>query len=540
MALTPRAGGAHSRRVSPPERTSERTRTEATLDPARPLGSVSPALPPGRLLAVYEVGRQLLEQRRPDEVLEAMRQAIVQHLQPDRACALARAGDAWRPLFAYEFDGARPLDEWPLSWTVVRQAFDGDRAVLASDVSQDPQLADAGSIQRFRIRSVLCVPLGRPPRGVVYLDNRSERPFSAADLEFVTAMALYASLVLQRTEEHARDAEALRRSADRVDALQAELLAHHIVGAAPALLAAYDALRRFARSGARVLLQGETGTGKELFARAYAAHSPRTSGPYVPVTIPALAAGVVESELFGHVRGAFTEASRDKKGRLEIADGGVLFLDEVGDIDPPVQTKLLRFLDSGELYRVGDTAARRVDALVVSATNRDLEKEVAAGRFRADLLARLGHVVRLPPLRARLTDVPLLVDHFLRRHEPRGSRRFSPEAMGLLQRHTWPFNVRELQQVVERTACLVDDALFLPAHLPEYLAHAASRPASDAQGPPAPLREVVEEAERRAILGALEFTGGNRRRAIELLKVSPETFYRRLEEFGLHKKGAIE
>src|SRR6185436_9491751 len=162
-----------------------------------------------------------------------------------------------------------------------------------------------------------------------------------------------------------------------VDLLQGDLLRHRIVGSSRPLLEAYDALRRFARSGARVLLRGETGTGKELFARAYAANSPRARGTYVPVTIPALAPTLIESELFGHLRGAFTEASRDKKGRLEMAEGGVLFLDEIGDVDLALQAKLLRFLDSGELYRVGDTAPRRVDAFVVAATNRPLEKLAA-------------------------------------------------------------------------------------------------------------------------------------------------------------------
>jgi DNA-binding NtrC family response regulator len=324
--------------------------------------------------------------------------------------------------------------------------------------------------------------------------------------------------------------------------IQGELLRHEIVGAAPSLLRAYDALRRLARSGARVLLRGETGTGKELFARAYAANSPRPGRPYVPVPIPALAPTVVESELFGHVRGSFTEAVRDKKGRLELADRGVLFLDEVGDIEPHLQTKLLRFLDSGELYRVGDTAARRIDALVVSATNRPLEKDVETGRFRADLLARLGHVIEIPPLRERSEDVPRLVEHFLARYD-RGPRRksFAPDAVAVLQAHHWPFNVRELQQVVERAVCLVDGDVIGPDDLPEYLRSAPPAPAAaPAAGPPAPLRRIVEEAEKAHILRALEFTGGNRRRAIELLQLSPETFYRRLEEYGLHKKGAPE
>jgi transcriptional regulator with GAF, ATPase, and Fis domain len=155
------------------------------------------------------------------------------------------------------------------------------------------------------------VPLGRPPRGILYLDNRSERPFAAADLEFVAAVSLYASLALDRAEEHARATEALRVSDDRLALLQGELLRHEIVGGSRKLVEAYDALRRFARNGARVLLRGETGTGKELFARAYAATCPRAGGPYVPVPIPALAPSLVESELFGHVRGAFTEAARD-------------------------------------------------------------------------------------------------------------------------------------------------------------------------------------------------------------------------------------
>jgi two-component system response regulator HydG len=222
-----------------------------------------------------------------------------------------------------------------------------------------------------------------------------------------------------------------------------------------------------------------------------------------------------------------------------MADKGVLFLDEVGDVEPALQVKLLRFLDSGELFRVGENEPRRVDALVVSATNRPLEKDVEAGRLRADLLARLGHAIEIPPLRDRPEDVPLLVEHFLRRHaRPGGVRIFSPGAMDVLRRHRWPFNVRELQQVVERTVCLVDRETIEADDLPEYLLReTSSAPVSAASdGPPAPLREVVEEAERKHIERALRFTRGNRRKAIELLKVSPETFYRRLEEFGIKKK----
>lgn len=524
--------------MSPGGDRESRSHTEAVRDPQKAL-SPETDLGSGRYVAIYEIGRQLLEQKEPETVLQTIHEALLSQLRPDRAGLLVREGEGFRPLFTHGLDLSGPPTEWPLSWTVLRQVADSGVAVLASDARQDMQLSGAESIQRFRIRSVLCVPIGRPARGVLYLDNKSARPFTTADLEFLTAVSLHASLVLERTYELAHAAEALRSAGDRLEALNAELLRHDIVGNAPGLVQAYDAVRRFARSGARVLLRGETGTGKELFARAYAAHTPRAGGAYVPVTIPALAPTLVESELFGHVRGAFTEAAKDKKGRLEVADGGVLFLDEVGDIDPGIQTKLLRFLDSGELYRVGDTQARRIDTLVVSATNRPLERDVEQSRFRADLLARLGHVVAIPPLRERKGDVAQLVAHFLARYD-RGPRRktFAPEAMERLERHHWPFNVRELQQVVERAVCLVDGEIIGLDDLPEYLRVPPAAASPTETGPPGPLRLLVEEVERRHILRALEYTGGNRRKAMELIQMSPEAFYRRLQEFGIPKKGA--
>jgi len=519
------------------ERTGTGAHTEATRDPGQPLGTA--ALGKERLLALYRISRELLSERSPVAVVERILSAAVEALAPERACLLALAPDGTpRPLACHGLDLSPAPERWPISLSVVRHVIETGLAVLASDIRGDASFKGAASIHRFRIRSVLAVPLGPPPvRGVLYLDTQaSERAFSAEDLDFATALAVHAALVLDRAEEHARTTEALARSDERLELLQSELLRHEIVGRSPPLLQAYDTLRRFARRGARVLLRGETGTGKELFARAYAAESGRSARGWVPVPIPALAPTLVESELFGHVRGAFTEATRDKKGRLEMADQGVLFLDEIGDVEPALQTKLLRFLDSGELFRVGDTAARRVDALVVSATNRPLEKDVEAGRFRADLLARLGHTIVIPPLRERPADVPLLVEHVLSRVDRGPIRhRFVPETLELLQRHHWPFNVRELQQVVERAVCLVDGEEVRPEHLPDHLRGEAAFSPS-AGGPPRPLREVVEEAERAHVLRTLEHTKGHKRRAIELLGISPETFYRRLEAWGLHHR----
>jgi Nif-specific regulatory protein len=509
---------------------------EATLDPASPLSAESLG---GRFQAIYEIGRRMLDERQPAKVVEAIQSALVEHLRPDHACTLAAQADgSWRPLSVHGLDLAGPEERWPLSQTVLRRVRDEGVALLATDAQRDAALDAAGSVHRLRIRSVLCVPLGAPVRGLIYLDRRAgAHGFTRADLEFLTAVARYASAVLARASEWADASSAVRLREERIELLQEELLRHEIVGRSPALLAAYDTVRRLAKSGARVLLRGETGTGKELFARAYAAHTDRRGGPYVPVPIPALASGVLESELFGHVRGSFTEASRDKKGRLELAHGGVLFLDEVGDVEPTLQPKLLRFLDSGEIYRVGDTDERRVDALIVSATNRPLERDLTDGRLRADLLARLGHQGAIPPLRQRRDDVPLLVEHFLRRCDRSGRpRRFAPEALAVLQKHDWPFNVRELQMVVERTACLVDRDLLEADDLPGYLRGEGAlaqdaEPAPDAA--PGPLREVLDEVERRHIGRALAFTKGNKRQAIELLRISADTFYKRLREFGL-------
>jgi transcriptional regulator with GAF, ATPase, and Fis domain len=511
-----------------------------TLDPSEALSTEAPA---SRLKALYDVGRLLLEQTDPARVLESIHATVVAHLGPEHACVLRVAADgSLQPLATTCLDLDGPMEGWPVSQTVLRKVRDSGLAVLATDVGQDPDLDGAGSIHRLRVRSVLCVPLGRAPvRGLVYLDSREEhgRTFDQDDLEFLTALSVHASLILDRAYAHHRATEDLNRSRERLELLEEELLRHEIVGRSPKLLAAYDALRRFAAAGARVLLRGETGTGKELFARAYASASPRRGRAYVPVPIPALAPTVVESELFGHVRGAFTEAGRDKKGRLELAHGGVLFLDEVGDVDLPLQPKLLRFLDSGELYRVGDTQPRHVDALVVSATNRPVEKLVGEGRFRDDLLARLGHTIQIPPLRERPDDVPRLVEHFLGRHERDGRRHsFAADAMDALQSYRWEFNVRQLQQVVEHVVCLVDRDVVRADDLPPFLR--TSRGAGPAAGGDPdrvrPLREVVQEVEKAHIIRILDHTKGNRRQAIELLGVSPETFYKRLEEFGLHKK----
>ncbi len=516
---------------------------QATLDPAAPLPDEAATSASGRMRALYEIGKLLLEQRDVGQVLRTFQRAIIEHLAPDHACVLAVSPHgAYRPLAVHALDLDRPEDDWSISRTALERSRESGLALLATDVLRDPKFEKSVSVQKFGIRSVICVPLGKSPvRALIYVDRRDHQPFDRRDLQFLTAAAGYASLLLDRIEEHDRASADLRTQVDALELLQGELLRHRIVGHAPALLQAYEDVRRFAAAGARVFLRGETGTGKELFARAYAANSKRSGKPYIPVSIPALAPNLVESELFGHVKGAFTEASQDKKGYFEVADGGVLFLDEIGDIDPAVQVKLLRFLDSGEIYRVGDTSPKHIDVQVVSATNRPLEKLMEQGRFRTDLLARLGHCIVIPPLRERCDDIPVLVEHFAERFGRSGSpKRFAPGTVDVLKSYGWEFNVRQLQQVVECVSCLVDHAEVLPDDLPDFLRSAPgpwrSAGAGSGSGRPASLRHVVEDAERKHILQMLEFTKGNRRKAIKLLDVSSETFYKRLEDMGLHKK----
>ena len=529
--------------AQPWEATVDELSNESTLDPDAALSEEAASASSVRVRALYEIGKLLLEQKRADHVIQAIHRSLVDRLAPDRACVLSVQPDgSYRPLTEHQLNLDQPVERWPISRTALQRTRETSLALLATDVMEDPEFAGSGSVHKLRICSVLCVPLGtRPVRGMIYMDRRDRHaPFDRSDLHFLTAAAAYASMILDRIEEHDRTSEDLRNRVEQLELLQGELLRHRIVGHAPALLEAYEKVRRFAAGGARVLLRGETGTGKELFARAYAANTGRRGKPYIPVPIPALSPSLIESELFGHVKGAFTEASSDKKGYFEVADGGVLFLDEIGDIEPGLQVKLLRFLDSGEIYRVGDAKPRHVDTLIVSATNRPLEKLIEQGRFRGDLLARLGHSIVIPPLRERREDIPILVDHFADQLGRGAPKVFAKETMAVLKRYPWEFNVRQLQQVVEHAACLVDHDELLPEDLPDFL-----RTSSDGSrmieavpgtGSPAPLRDVIEDAERKHIHRTLEFTQGSRRKAIELLGISSDTFYKKLEEMGLHKR----
>ncbi|HXF06273.1 MAG TPA: sigma-54 dependent transcriptional regulator [Blastocatellia bacterium] len=319
-----------------------------------------------------------------------------------------------------------------------------------------------------------------------------------------------------------------------------------LIGRAPKMIELYKEVARVAPTRLTVLLTGESGTGKELIARAIHRHSSRAHRPFIAVNCGALTETLLESELFGHVKGSFTGAVSDKRGLFEEAHQGTIFLDEISETSPGLQVKLLRVLQEGEIKRVGDSRSRTVDVRVIAASNRRLDEEVAAGRFREDLYYRLSAVtLTLPPLRERREDIPLLAMYFLKRLEqqaqgdrvPPGGFALMPDALDLLLAYTWPGNVRELENAIEYAALHARSGIITSEDFPEKIRAAVTHSPREADR--APLAHLfldlpsLEELERRYLLHVLETVNWNRSRAAEILGIDRRTLYRMAERFGL-------
>src|SRR5690348_9200718 len=343
-------------------------------------------------------------------------------------------------------------------------------------------------------------------------------------------------LVLRKAIERERLRREVAQLHQELNALRAPA---GIVGRSPQLAAAIALADKVARHPSTVLITGESGTGKELVARHIHRQSPRAAAPFVAVNCGAIPETLLESELFGHAKGAFTGASSDREGLFADADGGTLFLDELGELPIALQVKLLRALQEGEVRRVGDDASRRVDVRVVAATSRHLESEVAEGRFRADLFYRVNVVrIHLPPLRERSEDVPELVRHFIDRFNARLGLRVtgvSAAAMRALIEHPWPGNVRELENTVERAMVLTDNDRIDLAQLPTLTPLAAGAPASTTESASLDLsvKRRTDALERMLIREALARTQGNRTRAARLLDLSHRALLYKIREYGI-------
>jgi Nif-specific regulatory protein len=383
------------------------------------------------------------------------------------------------------------------------------------------------------VRSVLAAPLEAHGKlvGVIYLDASSSGVhFDAGLLQLVLALANIAGLAMGNACHLEWLGGENRRLRQELDA------DHGMVGESPPMRAVIDFISRVAGRESTVLIWGESGTGKELVARAIHANSGRAAKPFVAINCAAITETLLESELFGHEKGAFTGAVSQKRGKLETADGGTVFLDEVGELAIPLQAKLLRALQEREFERVGGTRPIKVDIRVIAATNRDLKEASRTGSFRQDLYYRLNVVsVRMPPLRERKEDIPLLSNFFALRFGEKVKRRvagISPKARACLLRYEWPGNVRELENAIEHAVVLGSTELILPEDLPEALVEESV----GEDEPVTALHEGLRKAKKALIEHAIEQAGGNYTEAARILCVHPNHLFRLIKTLNLKPK----
>jgi transcriptional regulator with GAF, ATPase, and Fis domain len=423
-----------------------------------------------------------------------------------------------------------PAAPFPVSGTVVRKVLKDKVSVLSTDVAEDVTLGRSQSLLEAETRALLAVPLMIFDRslGLIYLDtDRPGERMDEDDLELMTAVAGISAIALENARHVERLEDENRRLNDEIN------IEHNMVGESGPMRAVYRFISRVAPTESTVLITGESGTGKELVARAIHRNGARAHKPFVAINCAALTETLLESELFGHERGAFTGAVVQKKGKLEVADGGTVFLDEIAELAPALQVKLLRVLQEREFERVGGTRPIHIDIRLIAATNRVLEESVKSGSFRQDLYYRLNVVsLEMPPLRQRKEDIPLLASYFASRAGERSKRHvrgISPEARACLLNYDWPGNVRELENALEHAVVLGSADFILPEDLPEAVLE-TERPAGVSL---ARYHEAVADAKKQVILRAVEQSGGNYTEAAKLLGVHPNYLHRLIRNMNL-------
>jgi len=440
-----------------------------------------------------------------------------------------REGQQFNSMFAR----MRPAGQAPLvkvSRTVARQVLEQGIAILGTDVPSSGDLRQVESLAASQVRSLLCVPLTVFQRviGCIYLDSNSlGNRLHEEHLQLVTAIAGISAVAL----ENARRLQWLEQENER---LTVEISQERsLVGESTQMKEVYQFLKRVAPTDSTVLIEGESGTGKELAARALHRNSPRANKPFVAINCAAIPETLLESDLFGHERGAFTGAAGLKKGRLEVADSGVVFLDEIGELAPSLQVKLLRVLQEREFERVGGTHPIKVDIRIIAATNSNLEQAVRDGAFRRDLYYRLAVLkVTMPTLRGRQEDIPMLARHFVQKHAKRCKvkpRPISREALSCMVNYDWPGNVRELENAIERALVLGSSDMILPEDLPESLLERTPPP----EMTEAKYHAAVKELKKQLIRDAVEQTQGSYAEAARILGVHPNYLHRLIRNLEL-------
>jgi transcriptional regulator with GAF, ATPase, and Fis domain len=421
--------------------------------------------------------------------------------------------------------------EWVrVSRTIARQVLEQGVAILGSDVAGSEELREVESLAASQVRSLLCVPLTvfEQVIGCIYLDSDTVcNRLQEEHLQLVAAIAGISAVAL----ENARRLHWLEQENER---LTVEISQERsLVGDGPRMQEVYQFLKRAAPTDSTVLIEGESGTGKELAARALHRNSPRAGKLFMAINCSAIPETLLESDLFGHERGAFTGAVSLKKGRLEVADGGVVFLDEIGELAPTLQVKLLRVLQEREFERVGGTHPIKVDIRIIAATNCNLEQAVRDGRFRQDLYYRLAVLkITMPALRDRREDIPMLARHFVQKHAKRCKvkpRPISREALACMVNYDWPGNVRELENAIERALVLASSDVILPEDLPESLLERTPLP----EMAEASYHAAVKELKKRLILDAVEQTQGSYADAARILGVHPNYLHRLIRNLEL-------
>jgi len=490
------------------------------------------------LRKLYEFSEKLMTMKNIDPLLEAMLDAVIEVTGAEKGLILLN-DDAFAATEARRDDSSparqrirasrnvkREAVTEPsgaISDSIVRKVIETGRPVIVSDALTDAQFNTSESVLALRLSSVMCAPLVAQGhvQGVLYVGNdRVKGLFERNQLDVLSIFASQASLILQ----NALLLSALRADKEKLVAELKDKRFGEIIGACPSMMEVFRKLQKVATTDISVLITGETGTGKELIAREVHRRSARASGPFVVINCGAIPENLIESELFGHVRGAFTGAIAARAGKFQAANGGTLFLDEIGELPLNLQVKLLRALQERVVYRVGDSKPEKVDIRVVAATNRVLEEEIRGGRFREDLYYRLNVVnIFLPPLRERGDDILIIAKALLSKHaEELGShvQGFTPPALAALRKYPWPGNIRQLENRIKKGLVLCDKSLLAPEDLDLGKEEANSI---------LPLEKAKEEFQRKYVLEVLERNNGNRTQTARDLGVDPRTIFRYLE-----------